>query len=61
MKIEVFHAPGCESCATALIELRAVAATVGYVEWREVNVLDSLDRCEPGKVRSTEASSPREA
>ena len=44
MKIEVFHAPGCESCATALIELRAVAATVDGVEWCEVNVLDSLAR-----------------
>lgn len=44
MKIELFNVPGCERCATALIELRAVAATVGGVEWCEVNVLDSLDR-----------------
>ncbi len=44
MKIELFNAPGCESCATALVELQAVATTVSGVEWCEVNVLDSLDR-----------------
>jgi thioredoxin 1 len=44
MKIELFHAPGCVRCATALVELQAVAAMVGGVEWCEINVLDSLDR-----------------
>lgn len=44
MKIELFHAPGCERCAAALIELQAVVATVDGVEWCEVNVLDSLGR-----------------
>jgi thioredoxin 1 len=44
MKIELFYAPGCERCAAALVELQAVAATVGGVKWCEVNVLSSLDR-----------------
>lgn len=44
MKIELFHAPGCERCATAKTELQAVAASVQGVEWCEINVLDSLDR-----------------
>lgn len=42
MKIEFFHAPGCERCAAA--ELQAIAVAVGGVEWCAVNVLDSLDR-----------------
>lgn len=44
MKIELFHAPGCERCATVTAELQVVAAAVGGVEWCEINVLDSLDR-----------------
>jgi len=44
MKIELFHASGCERCAAALVELQAVAAMVSGVEWCEINVQDSLDR-----------------
>lgn len=44
MKIELFHVPGCERCASVTPALRATAAAVGGVEWCEINVLDSLDR-----------------
>ncbi|HLA32083.1 MAG TPA: thioredoxin family protein [Pseudomonas sp.] len=43
MKIELFHAPGCERCAPLMAELQAAAAMSG-VEWCEINVLDSLER-----------------
>ncbi len=44
--IEIIAAPGCEKCAAARGELRAVAASVLGAEnmvWRDVNVLDELD------------------
>ncbi|AOE85932.1 glutaredoxin family protein [Pseudomonas sp. TCU-HL1] len=45
MKIELFYSPGCERCARAKADLRAIAeATVNDVEWREIDVLDALDR-----------------
>ncbi|MDE1943822.1 MAG: thioredoxin family protein [Betaproteobacteria bacterium] len=44
MKIELFHTPGCERCATAKSELQMVAARFQGVEWFEINVLDALDR-----------------
>ncbi|EMO0332802.1 TPA: thioredoxin family protein [Pseudomonas aeruginosa] len=44
MKIELFFTPGCAKCAGATTALRAAAETVCGVEWREVNVLDDLDR-----------------
>ncbi|EMJ4931712.1 thioredoxin family protein [Pseudomonas aeruginosa] len=44
MKIELFFTPGCAKCAGATTALRAAAETVSGVEWREVNVLDDLDR-----------------
>lgn len=44
MKVELFHAPGCERCAAAREDLRAaVAAARPEVEWREINVLDEMD------------------
>lgn len=44
MKVELFHASGCQRCAAAREDLRA-AATVARpeVEWREINVLDEID------------------
>jgi len=44
MNIELFFTPGCAKCAGATTALRAAAETVSGVEWREVNVLDDLDR-----------------
>ena len=44
MKIEIFAASGCKSCAAAGDALKNVAATVSSnVAWRMVNVLDELD------------------
>lgn len=43
MKIELFYAPGCARCSAAKADLRAAAAAAGAA-WREINVLDSLDR-----------------
>ncbi len=44
MKVELFHAPGCRSCAAARDGLKAAAqAVVPDIEWRELNVLDHVD------------------
>lgn len=44
MKVELFHAPGCNRCAAAREGLKAAAqAAVPGLEWREVNVLDEMD------------------
>jgi thioredoxin 1 len=45
MKVELFHAPGCSRCAAAREDLKAAAeAAVPGLEWREINVLDEMDR-----------------
>ena len=45
MKIELFHAPGCSRCAAAREGLKAAAeAAVPGIEWREVNVIEQVDR-----------------
>ena len=44
MKIELFFTPGCAKCAGATTALKAAAETMPGIEWREVNVLDDLDR-----------------
>lgn len=44
MKIELFYTPGCAQCAGATTTLKAAAETMPGVEWREVIVLDDLDR-----------------
>ncbi len=44
MKLELFHAPGCERCAAAREDLKAAAAAARpEAEWREINVLDEMD------------------
>lgn len=46
VKIEIIAAPGCQKCASAQSNLRAVAASVlgaDNVTWREVNVLDEIN------------------
>ena len=44
MKIELLYTPGCEKCATARDDLKAVAEEViPGITWRELNALDELD------------------
>lgn len=45
MKIELFHVPGCRQCEGAVTALRTAAHdVVPNLSWREVNVLQELDR-----------------
>jgi predicted thioredoxin/glutaredoxin len=45
MKVELFHSPGCRRCAAAREGLKTAAETaVTELEWREINVLDEIDR-----------------
>ncbi len=55
VKIEVFTAPGCSKCGQAKVVLQRVAEALGGVEWREVNVLEDLDRAVALGVLSTPA------
>lgn len=44
MRVELFHAPGCEKCAAARDKLKAAAKEAAPdMEWREINVLDQID------------------
>lgn len=44
MKVELFHAPGCDRCAAAAAALETAAReAVPNIIWREVDVLDELD------------------
>ena len=57
IKVEVFSAPGCTRCGQAKDVLRKVAEEIGggRIEWREVNVLDEIDRAVKLGVLSTPA------
>ena len=45
MKVELFYSPACSACLERLAELRtATQASMENVEWREINVLDSVDQ-----------------
>lgn len=45
MKVEIFHTPGCPTCVATHAELRTAAKeAVKDLDWREVNVVDNLDR-----------------
>jgi thioredoxin 1 len=45
MKVELFYSPGCSACLERGAELRTAAqAAIENVEWREINVLDSVDQ-----------------
>ncbi len=57
IEIEVFSAPGCGKCGQAKDRLRAVARDFGddRVRWREVDVLDDMDRAVALGVLSTPA------
>ena len=44
MKVELFYSPSCSACLDRQAELRTAArAAIKDVEWREINVLHSLD------------------
>ncbi len=44
MKVELIYAPGCGKCIQRKAELRSTAeAAFDGIEWRELNVLDSID------------------
>lgn len=44
MKVELFYSPGCSACLDRQAELRTTAReAIKDVEWREINVLHSLD------------------
>lgn len=57
LKVEVFSSPGCTRCGQAKDVLRKVAEEIGggRIEWREVNVLDEIDRAVKLGVLSTPA------
>ncbi|HHH45458.1 MAG TPA: glutaredoxin [Thiotrichales bacterium] len=57
IEIEVFSAPACGKCGQARERLRAVARDFGEdrVRWREVDVLDDMDRAVALGVLSTPA------
>lgn len=44
--VEVFSAPGCAKCAVAREALKAVAESLGRgaVTWRDLNLLEEMDR-----------------
>lgn len=44
MRVELIYAPGCSECVASKATLQAAAQAVDRsVEWREINVLESLD------------------
>ena len=44
MKVVLFYSPGCSACLDRQAELRTAAReAIKDVEWREINVLHSLD------------------
>ena len=57
VRVEVFSAPACGKCGQAKARLREVAEAMGVeqVHWREVNVLDDMDRAVELGVLSTPA------
>jgi len=57
LKIEIFSSPGCAKCGHARDVLRKLAKEIGgeAIEWREVNVLDDMDRAVEKGVLSTPA------
>jgi len=57
LKIEIFSSPGCAKCGHAKEVLRKLAEEIGgeAIEWREVNVLDDMDRAVEKGVLSTPA------
>ena len=45
MKVEMFYTPGCSACIATHDELRTAAQeVVRDLEWRELNVVDNINR-----------------
>lgn len=55
IKVEVFSSPGCGKCGHASEVLRRLAAELGGIEWRTVNVLEEMDYAVTLGVMSTPA------
>lgn len=57
VSIEIFSSPGCSKCSHARDVLRKLAEEqgAGDVEWREVNILEEMDRAVALGVMSTPA------
>ncbi|MFK5915707.1 MAG: thioredoxin family protein [Woeseiaceae bacterium] len=57
INIEVFSSPGCGKCGHAKEVLRKLTEELGgdKIQWREVNILDDLDRAVELGVMSTPA------
>lgn len=51
----MFSSPGCGKCGHARDVLRGLAAELGGIEWREVNVLEEMDYAVALGVLSTPA------
>jgi glutaredoxin len=43
IRVEMFSVPGCDQCLPAREALKAVAAELERVRWRDVDVLAELD------------------
>jgi thioredoxin 1 len=57
LEVEVFSSPGCTRCSQAKDMLRRLAEEIGggRIVWREVNVLEEIDRAVKLGVLSTPA------
>jgi thioredoxin 1 len=57
LEVEVFSSPGCTRCSRAKDMLRRLAEEIGggRIVWREVNVLEEIDRAVRLGVLSTPA------
>lgn len=55
IKVEVFSSPGCGKCGHAKDVLRSLVDEIGgnKINWKEVNILDDLDRSVELGVMST--------
>lgn len=55
IKVEVFSSPGCGKCGHAKDVLRSLVDEIGgdKINWKEVNILDDLDRAVELGVMST--------
>ncbi len=55
ISVEVFSSPGCGKCGHAKDVLRSLVEEIGgdKINWKEVNILDDLDRAVELGVMST--------
>lgn len=57
LELELFSAPGCTKCGHAKHVLKALADSMGgeVIHWREVNILEEIERAVALGVMSTPA------